>query len=526
MTKFRSLIFRELKICRKWYIIGFLSLLAFSAFVILITFFLTNLFDGLPENIGKSLTQMFCMLAVLYSTVIFSNSNAFKSDLNSGWLGYSYALPLTASERAAVKLICFIGTQAISMLLGIACAFIINSVAGAQFQIGYVVLQLIILDILLLYKIISDFFVLRARNTDEYKKLQDKGGLIFLVVVIIIALITMKCVGFDFGALLKQDSSEPLPLDIISMLTGEMLFWIIPLTLVLLALHFAVINHHLQYAFPGGAKIKRAKVKAEASVNLTAPHSEPVGFLYKEIKQNSKSILAVILLPFIILVFLTLCLAIVSLSEKYGGDNWILGMLTSDAIRLASIAIGFFSVSGLLMSVFHGDDKKLWAYFTACLPTGVNKFLYTKYVLSFAMCGLYFVSCYVAETLIATISWFALGKEIMSFTGIFIIIFFMLILQNSFSIPTTLRYGEKKGNIINLIVILSIAIAAILALALIPREIQDMVFAWLAGFLTGDHGDLTALLLGLFPACSVGAYILSYKVSCKIFMKGVNEYDK
>ena len=114
----------------------------------------------------------------------------------------------------------------------------------------------------------------------------------------------------------------------------------------------------------------------------------------------------------------------------------------------------------------------------------------------------------------------------MSFTGIFIIIFFMLILQNSFSIPTTLRYGEKKGNIINLIVILSVAIAAILALALIPREIQDMVFSWLAGFLTGDHGDLTVLLLGIFPAFSVGAYILSYKISCKIFMKGVNEYDK
>ncbi len=526
MTKFRSLIFRELKICRKWYIIGFLSLLAFSAFVILITFFLNNLFDGLPENIRKSLTEMFSMLAVLYSTVIFSNSNAFKSDLNSGWLGYSYALPITAAERAAVKLICFIGTQAISMLLGIACAFIINTVAGAQFQIGYVVLQFIVLDLLLLSKIITDFFALRARNTDEYKKMQDKGGLVCLASLVLVALVVLKCVGFDFGALLKQDSSEPLYFDIISMLTGEMLFLIIPLTLALLALHFAVIYHHLQYAFPGGAKIKRAKVKAEASINLTAPHSEPVGFLYKEIRQNSKSILAVILLPFIILVFLTLCLAIVSLSEKYGGDNWILEMLTSDAIRLASIAIGFLSVSGLLMSVFHGDDKKLWAYFTACLPMGVNKFLYTKYVLSFAMCGLYFVSCYVAETLIATISWFALGEEIMSFTGIFIIIFFMLILQNSFSIPTTLRYGEKKGNIINLIVILSVAIAAILALALIPRDIQDMVFAWLAGFLTGDHGDLTALLLGLFPACSVGAYILSYKVSCKIFMKGVNEYDK
>ena len=44
--------------------------------------------------------------------------------------------------------------------------------------------------------------------------------------------------------------------------------------------------------------------------------------------------------------------------------------------------------------------------------------------------------------------------------------------------------------------------------------------------MTGDHGDLTMLLLGIFPGFSVGAYILSCKVSCKIYMKGVNEYDK
>ena len=146
-----------------------------------------------------------------------------------------------------------------------------------------------------------------------------------------------------------------------------------------------------------------------------------------------KSICTVILLPFLILIFLTGCIAIVSLNGEYGGDGWIVRTLTSDVMRLVSIAIGFFSVSGLLLSVFHGDDKKLWAYFIASAPMGVNKFLYTKYVLSFAMCGLYFVSSYFAETLLATVSWLVLGKELISFASIFILIFFALILQNSFS---------------------------------------------------------------------------------------------
>lgn len=507
------------------YIIGFLGLLAFCAFVILGTFLLTQVLELLPENMMKSFTEMFSMLILLYSIMIFAGNNAFKSDLNSGWHNYSYALPLTAAERAAAKLICLIGTAGISSLIGWGCVFIINSIAGAQFQIGYVILQIVFLDVLLLSKIIMDFFVLRARNTDDYKKMQDKGGLICLASLICIALVILKCAGLDVSSLFGSDSSEPLYFDILSKLTGEMLWWLIPLTLVLFAVYFAVIRHHLQYANPDGAKTKKANVKAEKTTDLAAPHSEPVGFLYKELRQNMKSICAVIILPFFLLIFLTACIAIVSLSEENGG-GWIIRKLTSDVIRFVSMGLGFFSVSGLLLSVFHGDDKKLWAYFTASAPMGVNKFLYTKYVLSFAMCGLYFVSSYVAETLLATVSWFALGEEIISFAYIFALIFFVLILQNSISIPMLLRFGEKKGSIINIIIILGIAAAAILVLSFIPREIQDKVIAWLGGFLTGDHGDLTTLLIGLFPAFSVGAYILSYKVSCKIFMKGVNEYDK
>lgn len=528
MTKYRSLIFREFKVCQKLYIIKFVVLFAFFAFVIGGTFLFTNLFEELPEkeNTLKSFAEMFSMLIMLYSAVVFADDNTFKSDLNSGWNNYSYVLPITASERAAVKLIRFIGTMGISVLIGMVGVIMINKIVGIQFQIGYVIIQFILLDFLLLSKIIIDFFVLRAKNTDEYKKMYDKGGMICIASIVCIAVVILKCVGFDFAAWFNSDSTKPLSFGIISMLTGEMLLWLIPLTLVLFAGYFAVVRHHSQYAYSGGVKIKKANVKAEKNIDIAAPHSEPVGFLYKEIRQNMKSICAVIALPFLILIFLTGCIAIVSLNGQYGGDGWIVKTLTSDVMRLASIAIGFFIVSSLLLSVFHGDDKKLWAYFIASAPMGVEKFLYTKYVLSFAMCGLYFVSSYFAETLLATISWFALGEELVSFTSIFIIIFFALILQNSFSIPMMLRFGEKKGSIINLIIILCLAIAVILVLSLIPREIQDKVFAWLAGFITGDYGDVTMLLLGIFPGFSVGAYILSYKVSCKIFMNGVNEYDK
>ncbi|MGN1101738.1 MAG: ABC-2 transporter permease [Huintestinicola sp.] len=526
MTKLHSLVYRELKASKKMYILRFAVLLAFCFFIMGAIFLLTHIFEQMPEDTIRSFTQMFSMLVVVYSAAFFSGDGVFVSDIKSGWHNYSYVLPITAADRGAAKLICFIVMVSISSLLGLGCVFINCSIAGTQFQIGYVVFLFIALDVILLFRIIMDFFVLRARNTDEYKKMYDTGGMAFLACGVIIAIVILKCIGFDFRALFSSDSTEPVFFDV-STLTGKMLLWLIPLTIALPAVHFAVVYHHTQYAYTDGVKIKKANVTSEEkAADLAAPHCEPVGFLYKEIRQNTKSIITVILLPFLILVFLTCCLAIVSLSEKYGGDNWIIITLTSDLFRILSIALGFFSVSGLLLSVFHGDDKKLWAYFIASAPKGVERFLYTKYVVSFAMCGLYFVSSYIAETILASLSWAVLENELMSFTIISIIVFFMLIFMNSFSIPMMLRFGEKKGSIINVIIMLCIAIAAILLLSLIPMAIQDKVFAWLAGFLTNDFTDLTVLLMGLFPGISVGAYILSYKVSCKIFMKGVNEYDK
>ncbi|MGN0634096.1 MAG: ABC-2 transporter permease [Oscillospiraceae bacterium] len=532
MKKLRSLVFREFKICKKQYITGFLVLLAFYAFIIIGTFFFTDLFseESGIEVSASSFAQMFSLLIMLYSTIVFAGDNAFKSDLNSGWNNYSYALPVTASERAAVKIIRLISSLGISILLGMVCVVIVNSIAGTPFMIDYVIIQFILLDSLLLAKIIVDCFVLRSRNTDEYKKLQDKGSLTAIFSEVCIAAVVLKCTGFDFAALLDSDSDEPLSFDFISKLSGKMLLWLIPLTIVLFAVYFAVIKYHTQFAYPGGAgiraRVNKADIKVEKTTDLASPHSEPVGFLYKELKQNKRSICAVISLPFFILVFITCCLAIVSLSNEYGGDGWILRTLTSTVFRIVAIAVGFLVTSSLLLSVFHGDDKKLWAYFIACAPNGINKFLYTKYVLSFAMCGLFFVSSYIADTLTATIRWFAFGEEILSFTGILIMIFFVLIFQNSFSIPMMLRFGEKRGAIINVIIILCLAILAIVIFSIIPTAVQDKVFAWLSGFMTGDHGDLTTLLTGIFPILSVGAYILSYKLSCKIFMKGVNEYDK
>ncbi|WP_432650976.1 hypothetical protein [Huintestinicola sp.] len=128
---------------------------------------LTHVIEQMPEDTIRSFTQMFSMLVVVYSAAVFSGDSVFVSNLKSGWHNYSYALPVTAADRGAAKLICFIGTVSISSLLGLGCVFINCCIAGMQFRIEYVVLLFIVIDIILLFRIVMDLFVLRARNTDD-----------------------------------------------------------------------------------------------------------------------------------------------------------------------------------------------------------------------------------------------------------------------------------------------------------------------------------------------------------------------
>ena len=40
------------------------------------------------------------------------------------------------------------------------------------------------------------------------------------------------------------------------------------------------------------------------------------------------------------------------------------------------------------------------------------------------------------------------------------------------------------------------------------------------------YGDPVNLMLGLLPVIALALYWLSYQISCKVYMKGAEQYDK
>ena len=105
MALYRSLVYRELKLTWKHYLL-YLLLYSLMGLMFMLPFVLWGggHFEeesGLSYETGKSIIQMFAVfLALLGAVTSGTANNVQKMDVNSGWKRYSYTLPVTAGEKA------------------------------------------------------------------------------------------------------------------------------------------------------------------------------------------------------------------------------------------------------------------------------------------------------------------------------------------------------------------------------------------------------------------------------------------
>ena len=139
---------------------------------------------------------------------------------------------------------------------------------------------------------------------------------------------------------------------------------------------------------------------------------------------------------------------------------------------------------------------------------------------------LYLAAWYVMDCCLATLRYFAVGEEAPSLLGLYVAVFFLLLLLSALDIPFIVRYGAKKGSIIKLIYMLSQAILFTVIFAMVlPETIRDRLIQKAIDLYHGQVSTGLLLAVGLYPWGALTAYCLSYKLSCKLFLKGVNRYD-
>lgn len=540
-SRFTSLMFREFRLTKKNTMLYGVLLLLWAALTWGVLLSLDA--NGIDSN-ELTVDNLIIETALLGAVVLFID-NLHHADIVSGWITYSYALPITPFERAAVRfvrrfIIC-VATCLISIINSVAvCVYL-----GKNFAANYVVWHILAFSAVLWCSLPDAYFNLRARNGENAKKMRTVSGMASLAVMVAVVLIVVLVSGIDLQKIIRAEESVELPI-----FTAGALIWALPLLLCLMAADFCITYHSFRAAYPGVVKTEnkfwsagtgktkadstaepsyakngKADSAAESSYVANIKSGGITGLLYKELAQNGMMLILTAFVP-LLLTALPLCFTAVEVITGSQSIEYMFETAANAFIRMIMIFIGIFVVSGMMSEVFRDDDRKSWAYFVASTPQGVKGYIYNKYVVMLMMNLIYMVAGMFADNLFSTAYYFATGREIA--TGVsylYVAGVYMIMFINTFDIPFTVRYGMKKGSLIKVTVMLALCAAAVFGFVMLPDNIRDKVIALIVSVLDGKANGVLLLILGICPYICFGAFLYSYRLACKAFMKGVDEYD-
>ncbi|MBQ8959941.1 MAG: ABC-2 transporter permease [Ruminococcus sp.] len=191
-----------------------------------------------------------------------------------------------------------------------------------------------------------------------------------------------------------------------------------------------------------------------------------------------------------------------------------------------------FLISGMIQSnVFRGDETKKWGYFTASHPKGVKGQVYYKYLTVFLMILMGSALCYVFGGAFSHLAYAMYSVDMTDLTTVYMIMFFVQLILRAIELPFYFRFGSQRGGMVKMLIFLGafIVVGIYLLFGPLPKNFDDglyKVFDFVTGLQTGKSSDTLILGMGIFQLMAVIAYLVSYKISCRLFMKGVEQYDK
>ena len=257
------------------------------------------------------------------------------------------------------------------------------------------------------------------------------------------------------------------------------------------------------------------------------------GLLFKELRQHRLILLAAVLIPVLVVFFPLLSLTaglntyehpLIEAAKQLSETS---GLIT----RLFMTFVGMILLAVLTSTIFSADESKKWAYFTASHPKGYRGHLYMKYAVLFMIFGLYFVSLYFMDSLLQMLVFHVTGKDMLPFSEVYMLLFFLQLFLNAWNIPFMIRFGVKNSAFARVIAILVLAFLVLVYLLFGPlpggmNGYINLTFGFVEKLMKGELTGIISVIIAAFPIIAVGLYLLSYRISCKLFMKGAADYVK
>lgn len=255
------------------------------------------------------------------------------------------------------------------------------------------------------------------------------------------------------------------------------------------------------------------------------------GLLYKNLRQNILAVIISAIAPSVIL-FLMIFFTSDGEESTFSIQSVFQNLADSGImIRLFFIFMGYMIAEPCLFLIISSDEVKKWAYFSVTTPTGIKGQLYVKYVVIFMMCGLTFICTCITDMLLCSVTEIITGEEITSIASIMSILFYGQLFMKAIDLPFAVRFGTHKGSNVKMAMLLGIFLILIIYLLFGPlpadfESFTDSIYKAVENFINGDVPDWIFLVQGIFMIIAVSGYILSYLISCRLYLKGVESYDK
>lgn len=186
MKKYKALVFREWKITKKFYVFRSVLFLVFVA-MFAAAFYGLTIQNEMSADGASLMALVISSIMCVFAGVLVAEDNAgYKSDVNSGWLNFSWALPLTSSEKALGKYL----FRSLVILVGLLITIIAMSGLCAVFACPLPLSALYVffwgINVVLIIDLIRQFVIMHAIDMKALKKLLNIGTIIAVVGFILI----------------------------------------------------------------------------------------------------------------------------------------------------------------------------------------------------------------------------------------------------------------------------------------------------------------------------------------------------
>ncbi|MBR1862517.1 MAG: ABC-2 transporter permease [Ruminococcus sp.] len=241
-----------------------------------------------------------------------------------------------------------------------------------------------------------------------------------------------------------------------------------------------------------------------------------LGYVYKDIASNKLTIIVSSAGAF----FSNLIPALLMFSD----DNDVGS--TFGALMAVSLGMtAMFMTSVLTAGVLLTDERKKWAYFVGAAPDGVRQAVGGKYAFIYLMAVLTVFISSVTNSIASD-----LVEGLPSLLSLYCLAMTLILYLKAIELPFQFAFGTKAGSYVKAVIVVLMIIAVLIYFLfgdLSVLESTDELFDRIVSFITSpEYTPIQVLALGIGMSAVIPVYYISYRISSKVYMRGVQSFEK